>query len=341
MIRSRILFRADGNQEIGLGHVMRCIALVQILQIKFECVFIIRDTDKEILRTIQTFCKTIILQSLNFENEVIELNSMILETDILVTDGYQFDSIYQKCMKSKIKKLVMIDDIVNDCYYADTIINHGNADIGNKYVLRENSKILAGPKYLIVREEFRLAAKKSREISNVKTVFICFGGADPLGITRKILTACIETEFISKIILITGTVNRNLDELTHLIKSSDKTIVFENNINASRMVELIKLSDFAICPSSTVSFEVCCVKCGLITGTYTENQYLIHKQLINSGSALSVDDFRSLTTIDLIEFLNKINDLNIIKAMIENQAKMIDGLSDIRFINEFTLLAEC
>ena len=40
---SRVLFRADGNTVVGLGHLVRCQALAQALQPAFLSVFVLRD----------------------------------------------------------------------------------------------------------------------------------------------------------------------------------------------------------------------------------------------------------------------------------------------------------
>ena len=38
----KILFRADGNEEIGYGHVIRSLALADMLKENFECIFVTR-----------------------------------------------------------------------------------------------------------------------------------------------------------------------------------------------------------------------------------------------------------------------------------------------------------
>jgi UDP-2,4-diacetamido-2,4,6-trideoxy-beta-L-altropyranose hydrolase len=41
--KSRIVLRADGNSRIGLGRVIRSLALAQMLDEVFECVFAIQE----------------------------------------------------------------------------------------------------------------------------------------------------------------------------------------------------------------------------------------------------------------------------------------------------------
>jgi spore coat polysaccharide biosynthesis predicted glycosyltransferase SpsG len=40
---ARVVFRADGNMTVGLGHVVRCQALAQALQPRFAATFVLRN----------------------------------------------------------------------------------------------------------------------------------------------------------------------------------------------------------------------------------------------------------------------------------------------------------
>ena len=57
----KILFRADGNNEIGLGHVYRCLAIAERLNGKFECYFAIRQPSIELKNAIESYATLIIL----------------------------------------------------------------------------------------------------------------------------------------------------------------------------------------------------------------------------------------------------------------------------------------
>ena len=53
-MRSTVLFRADGSHDIGLGHIMRCIAFAQSFEnIGVEAIFVIRNYDQEVNKLIQ------------------------------------------------------------------------------------------------------------------------------------------------------------------------------------------------------------------------------------------------------------------------------------------------
>ena len=59
-MRKKIYFRADGNTDIGFGHVIRCLALADMLKDHFECIFATRFVSKYIIEEIEKSCSSYI-----------------------------------------------------------------------------------------------------------------------------------------------------------------------------------------------------------------------------------------------------------------------------------------
>ena len=97
--KTRIIFRADGNSQIGLGHVVRSLALAQILRQDYECVFAIQAPSPELQEQIRQICDGIIVLPACTPDEerfVHELEAYIAEDVIVVLDGYNFTTAYQQ-----------------------------------------------------------------------------------------------------------------------------------------------------------------------------------------------------------------------------------------------------
>ena len=334
----KIIFRADGNSDMGLGHIIRSLALADMLGSAFKTIFITTN-NSEFVRSqaasICSECKIIV----NEEDFFSELNSEVM----VVVDGYHFGSDYQKKIKSFACKLIVIDDLAEGYFYADLIINQGGELIRKKYHTESRTKVLTGFDYVLLRRPFLAVKHQTRSIIKHDSVFVCMGGADPFHITSKVLQACFITPFVKKIFIVSGSAYSRRTELLELInkRESEKIIVHEENISAERMVTMINESEFAVCPSSSVALETCSVGCGLLTGTVADNQLQVNRQLVDSGCCLSVGDFKSATVDSVQSKLCQFANVELINSMIEKQCKVFDGQSAGRILREFKLLVEC
>lgn len=323
---------------------MRLLGLFEFLKANFNCVFFIKLPTIKLKEIIESYCKTVVLKSETLTNELFELDALLCIDDIVVLDGYNFNEDYQQHLKTKVHKLVMIDDKAAMHFYADLIINHGTASSIYKYKRESYTKILGGIDYLIIRKEFLKAASSERKIDKIDSVFICMGGADPFNGTIKSVKAAINCGFIQKIIVITGNAFTNMAELEDIIAEEGtkrKEIIYETNVNATRLIELMNMCQLAICPSSSVALEVCCVKAGLLTGIVVDNQVNIHKQLIDLNCCITLHNFNNVTIEDITIKLNLMNDSKLVNDIMQNQLNAIDGKSDERLCLEFKLLSSC
>jgi UDP-2,4-diacetamido-2,4,6-trideoxy-beta-L-altropyranose hydrolase len=111
--------RTDGGSDIGLGHVVRCMSLAHMLKNDFSIHFFSLEIPKSFRNEItqNEWKVTVIEKETDFLNE-------LTGEEIVVLDGYQFDSDYQKEIKSRGSKLVCIDDFHDQHFYADLVINH-------------------------------------------------------------------------------------------------------------------------------------------------------------------------------------------------------------------------
>jgi len=74
----KILFRADGNYKIGLGHLFRSFALIEMFKDEYECVFLTRqDSLNDIIPKeyrIDIIPKNILKSHIGFLKNIIMMN---------------------------------------------------------------------------------------------------------------------------------------------------------------------------------------------------------------------------------------------------------------------------
>jgi UDP-2,4-diacetamido-2,4,6-trideoxy-beta-L-altropyranose hydrolase len=337
--KNRIVFRADGDGNIGLGHIMRCLSLANILKNSFTCLFITRTSSDRIKSLISEECELIsISSSISIFEESNIMKSVLIRSDILVLDGYHFDERYQIESKLLVSKLVFIDDLANFHYYADLVINHGSSLIENKYKKEIYTRLLLGFPYLLLREPILRASQQMRKLNNPGSIFICMGGADPLKLTAKVFEAALACDHINKVIVVTGAAYGEMESLFALSKKTNKEVQIKSDIYVDELVKLIKNCDIAIAPASSISLELCCVKTALITGISADNQIFVLDQLLVAGCAVSIGDFRSVSVDELIFSINNLRDDEEKNKLLVQQSKVIDGKSSTRLKNEFRAL---
>lgn len=337
---SKVVFRANGNSQIGLGHLVRCLSLVNMLKKEFDCSIIVNNADDEIKHLINQTCPMKDIKVNSKEEELIVLSRLLSVDDLLVIDGYDFDDQYQLRVKKMVNKLIAIDDLADRKFEADVIINHGDINALPTYQKHSLTKVYTGFDYLIVRPEFLDAVSQKKKITVVDTAFICMGGADPFNISEKVLDACLQSTFLKKIIIVTGSVYKNKSKLQTLISSADKILVehFEN-ADAEQIVNCIQQSQIAISTASSIALEVCCVKAALLCGTVIDNQNSIHSLLIQNQCCVSVGSWINAEVDDIKEQLEVLNDTMLVQKIVDNQSTCVDGKSNERILQIFRELA--
>ena len=323
MKNKKILIRVDGNAEIGLGHIFRCISLAQILKprytIDFYCLTI-PNSLKYNIEQIGFNCFEI-----NSENEFI---SKIEKNTIIVLDGYKFDTNYQKNIKLKGNKLVYIDDFCNMHYFSDLIINHApGIDLSN-YLSETYTDFALGLDFCLLRPSFIEAAQIKTFSKKKKSLLISFGGSDFQNFTFKSLQVIEKLKFsFSSIDIVIGQSYLYIDRLNELINNLSMKINLHKALSEKEMCKLFLMNEYALVPSSGVLFEALACGCKPISGFYIDNQVNIFNGFKKMKCIIPVEDFSESA---LISGFNQIYDFE--------YKSFIDGLSPKRLIEKFEKL---
>ena len=330
----RVVIRVDGNSFIGFGHMSRCMALASYLKNDFKILFLIsKNSFSDLLQGFDFY-------KLN-SNKVDELKKIINKDDILVLDGYNFDSQYQKKIAPCCFKLVLIEDNFEDYSYADVIINYSYSALFKKYQCKKNTKILRGPHYLLIRNSFLKNNRRKKLNKTLNTIFISLGGSDETNQTLRVLKALSLLKKTLNVIVLVGSSLKNKTKIENWSKNEKHLLKLkiEQNYAARQMAAAISKSDLVICPASVTAWETCCIGTPLIVGYIANNQVPGGKAMEKAGIAKNISWFRrcSLKKIGL-EFLS-LGDLSFRREMISQQKKMIDKKSNKRILSVFKKLS--
>ncbi|MFW5887042.1 MAG: UDP-2,4-diacetamido-2,4,6-trideoxy-beta-L-altropyranose hydrolase [Bacteroidota bacterium] len=305
MAKRTIIFRADGGPSIGMGHFTRTLALAEMLNEHFHCIFATRQATENQVAEIEKICHGRIDLPLDDSHFDVFINQLKGD-EIIVLDNYYFTTEYQKAIKTKGCKLVCIDDMHDKHYVADVVINHAplNKSLFSTAIY---TRLLIGLDYALLRNKFFQEQSKREIPKTFNKVFLCIGGADFNNLTSKILDDLIEIEQIELITVVIGNAYQSYNNLIEKIDdySKKKRIELFRNLDAGKLIEKMRLSDFAIVPCSTILLEAISQRVPVITGYYIENQKEIAKNLKNKFNNILVLDDLNNTNIEhkYVEYL--------------------------------------
>jgi UDP-2,4-diacetamido-2,4,6-trideoxy-beta-L-altropyranose hydrolase len=297
----KVLFRADGSAAIGLGHVIRSLALAEMLKGAFHCVFAIRAPSEALQEEIKAVCAEVILLPAEPADPEAELEPFLEGATIVVLDGYRFGTAYQRRIKEKGCALVCIDDIHAYHFVADLVINHGIAE-ASSYSKEPYTRLLLGTKYSLLRTPFLEQMNIAFSPKEENSVFLCFGGADATNLTGIYLRQLLKIAGLKKIHVVIGSAYQHEESLQQLIDLNEAGIVIvHKNVSASEMVKVIRSVQVAVVPGSTIAIECASTGTPMMCGFYVDNQHDIVQMLGQAGLAETIGDFTTLSEQVFVE----------------------------------------
>ena len=212
-----VLIRCDGSSEIGLGHIVRCLALADELSKTYGCriAFAMRQSKAgmDIVRK-----KYPVLESgeesLDYEKW---LSECIITTDaeVLIFDTRDnLDrSVVEKC-KQRFNVLVAdVDDPEDKRLAADLAFYPPVPQVKRMSWEDFNGILYSGWEYIILREQF--TREYPEQVNKIPLALITMGGSDPNNLTLKIVNALqsIEVPVRLRILIGAGFDYKQIEEL--------------------------------------------------------------------------------------------------------------------------------
>jgi UDP-2,4-diacetamido-2,4,6-trideoxy-beta-L-altropyranose hydrolase len=332
MVAPRLVLRADGNSRLGLGHVMRLLALAEILRPDFaERLFVIREPDEALAQQLAASGLTVLaLPPQPLPEEAAYLVRQVLRpTDVLVLDGYDFRYDYQNTVRGAIARLVYVDDLHGFPLAADAVLNPAGGVQLSQYEMRQpGARLLAGPAYAPLRAAFREAAPPVAAPPD--TVLVCLGGADPTHQTRHVAAALLALPTVARVHAVVGSAYSGWDAL-HAWGAGQPKLTLHHGLSAPEMVALMRRCGAAVCSPSTISYEYCAGGGGLLLLLpVADNQRDINHYLLENGLALPYPSAPNVLTS---------SEAGRLAAQLrQTQRRVFDGLAPRRLRQEFRVL---
>jgi UDP-2,4-diacetamido-2,4,6-trideoxy-beta-L-altropyranose hydrolase len=341
-MKRKLIIRADANTQIGTGHTMRCIALAQAWQDRGGNVTFLSHCESKALhqRIVDEGFEFIPIEKphpaprdLEQVLKQLETRNSKLET-WFVLDGYHFTPDYQKAIRKKSCRLLVIDDMAHlDHYDTDILLNQNIHASSLLYVCNNDTVKLLGCEYVLLRREFLKYKDWKREIPDkAKNILVTMGGSDPDNVTVKVIEAL---KLLNKpditVRIIIGPANPHKEMLRKAIISADFKI--ELLIDPSNIPELMSWADLAISAGGSTCWEMAFMGLPNIIIVIADNQSGIAKGLSNAGAGINWGWHENITLKQCTQKLKEIAEDKSKRICLSEQGKrLLDGKGRQRVI---------
>lgn len=335
-----IFIRADANEKIGTGHVMRCMAIADAMKQRGQQVcFLIAD--KEGSRLLKDRNQQYLVLDTDYtalEEELPVLRRIFREKrpDFLLVDSYYATPKYFREIRNDVPT-GLLDDGVLTGYPVDVLINYNifASDALYRAAGETGTKYLLGPGYVPLRKEFTEADYRVRE--KAERVLITTGGSDQYNLGTKLLTKALADPHTANLhyTVISGAYNTHLNELQELANRHENVRVLSNVRN---MWELMRESDLAVSAGGSTMYELSAAGVPVICFSFVDNQERIvrgfaERELVGfAGNYLAQGE---AMTEEIVYHLDRLAaDWQQRKSYSQKLRKLVDGQGALRIARE-------
>lgn len=353
MDKNWIVIRTDSSEEIGIGHAMRCLAfaewcdeqLIQIIMISNKVTEFVKEQAKALNVEVVTFGvrdskaeqgpygklpHSKWLEGSEDEDavktkELIEKFESIFKKKpmVVVVDHYGIGQQWE----SKIKRLApifAIDDLndrAHDCkWLLDQTYNKPLQSYKN--LVPEETRLLLGPKYALLRKEFSSTSNAALKVSNSlkPNILVSMGGTDIVNATSALLSYFLSSG-LSQQAELTVVVSSGNPHLQEVLTLSEKTKSLVK-IDSTKMAELMEDACFCIGAPGSSTWERCAKGLPTISIAIAENQMEILGSLSKDGLTQNLGVFPNIDWAainDFVEwFSTKPKEVELLKSNLRN-----------------------
>lgn len=285
-----ILFRADASPGLGVGHVMRCLALADALRQ--------RGRDCRFACGAETLATVPALQDSGFPvtsladgqgDDPQALMAAVAPPRWLVMDHYGLDEAYEQPLRSWAGRIAVIDDLADRNHACDLLLDQTAGRRAEDYaaLVPPGTRVLTGAFHGLLRPGFALARpmalERRRRVETVESILVSLGGTDPANATSLALDALALAGLKCRVVVVMGRAAPHLDAVR--TRAARLEPPAEVRLDVRDMPALLAAADLAIGASGGSAWERCCLGLPSLTVVIADNQREVARGLALAGAA--------------------------------------------------------
>nr|WP_296455213.1 UDP-2,4-diacetamido-2,4,6-trideoxy-beta-L-altropyranose hydrolase [uncultured Acetatifactor sp.] len=276
-----IWIRADANETIGSGHVMRCLSIADALKQQGQqvCFLTADENAAGLLEARGQAFRVLHTDYRRMEGELEALEELLAGGGFFLADSYFVTAAYLDRVRERLP-VGYLDDMCRRDLAADLLIDYNIFAEARLYEGCKAAEFLLGPEYAPLRAEFAGNACETR--ARASRVLITTGGGDRYNLAGQLLekalahpgTACLEYHVVS------GAYNVHLAELKALERRHGNLRIYSN---VSDMCGLMRDSDIAVTAGGSTMYELSALGVPMVCFSFVDNQERIVEGFVERG----------------------------------------------------------
>ncbi|MBI3582830.1 MAG: hypothetical protein HY096_02630 [Nitrospinae bacterium] len=332
-MQSKVLIITIGGHEIGMGHVMRCLSLANLLRKdKIGVSFCLKNgyDSEECLSTVSNKIKSEGFNVRYLEDKIDKIFDEEMP-DVLFIDfpHHVSRSEYGDNAKKRGIANIAFDDMLLNGETADVVINPSL--VITKQPRVNSQSFYTGGEYTVINGSFRDISSHLRSIrKDVKNILITMGGSDPTMQTEKILNSLLITHYseLINIDVVIGIAYKEKSEVRSQKSEACPERSRRDRIHkdVKNMAELMAKADMAFVAGGITLYEAASTGLPVIVIAQDKYQEMAAKEFQKRGFGKYLGFFSDVTNDMVSEsFKELLNDYDRRKKMSNTGRRLVDG----------------
>ena len=300
--------RADGNEKIGMGHIMRCLTIAEQLRCRGEEVLFLTADDKPVKLIEERGFSAKILFTYYDEMEV-ELPQLMalfmgngqVEKPRILVDSYFVTAFYLKNLGLS-AKVILMDDEKRAVYPCDGLVNYNiyGKTLGYEKEYPDCTRLFLGCEYAPLREEFHEGGYVVRE--EAKDILLTTGGGDSCHMALSMAKRMAGKKGSPLIWhIVCGPYHPDTEELESLAAEKEALRIHKN---VTDMSELMRRCDIAVSSAGSTLYELCSIGVPTVGFYFAENQRRNMEAFARMTPVMNAGDF-SASPENVLDFVER------------------------------------
>jgi UDP-2,4-diacetamido-2,4,6-trideoxy-beta-L-altropyranose hydrolase len=317
----KVVIRVDASEQMGTGHLIRCMTLAEGLRHQgAEVQFICREHPGNLIHLVAGAAFPVkVLPAPQPQGNLgedyaawlgVSQNTDAVETlqalaeqrpDWLIVDHYGLDRTWEQQLRPHVDRLFAIDDLANRLHDCDGLLDQNeNAGGETRYrgLVPAGCRLLVGARYALLHPEYATYRQlQPPRTGEIRRVLIFFGGTDSYNMTGKALSALSAPEFEALTVdVVVGAMNPHRNRLEQQAAGRSRTAI---HYYRSHLADLMAQADLALGAGGATTWERCCLGLPALVVSVAENQVSACQELDRAGVIVYIGSIQSVSVAKL------------------------------------------